>query len=536
MVGVAQRLPYGDSACNGVLKVADAIRAWLRVLDEFNRVITVINGTGWGKSFTVIQLLQMFRGVYFLCEDIDTRDHEGLAVQPTWKTMIETLKNPPQDMLNKYHTIKAARTFVADRIVRCVCEAAKRFPTAADLFDAQCDDGFTFMGELQKQWEATHGASPSRKMKEVYFGIGDAAQATVPSPSAITNGARSVVATSTEDVVNPASANPPTTPQQPPKGILKKTSPLHGQAQDEQAQEDRSSTDEAAEGRSTPLLIFFDEASGLVMPGIDSRDEASPMRCLMRAVNISEENVAACVLSTSSRLYDLCPGHKSSSKETLKKDYPPIVGQVVFPDVFWDHGCFALGRPLWGATLLALQQQKTNAKPLFNLMELAQKLLLGENKKTRDESDKLRGREALVACRLSMNPYDLQATLFVENHLATACEAVEQDESVVIRATYHSEPIVAEASAYLTTFHQSKGLPKYNLATILDNMLRQAQSSPLNFNLGDCGEFAVMAALMYSLDELRYRLMDHGKYLESEEHSFSMPLSVMKLLQPLLNY
>jgi len=103
------------------------------VQDIFSRqggyfnIITLVNSSCVGKTRAILEYAKTHRVVYFLCKDV----FHGLKMPTIFSKMLERWMKEEAD---------GARESVADKILDCLFEAAKNFPDATDLNNAQFQD------------------------------------------------------------------------------------------------------------------------------------------------------------------------------------------------------------------------------------------------------------------------------------------------------------------------------------------------------------------------------------------------------------
>lgn len=256
---------------------------------------------------------------------------------------------------------------------------------------------------------------------------------------------------------------------------------------------------------SSPLIVIFDEIVVLStrhnnFPSAATTDQSrdSPIRCLLRRIEAFKPCLIGIILSTTSNLNTVVPGHVGSDRDmgVRTKDTSPLIDFIFMDLARTHHLCshvFAMGRPLWYASYARLQDWT-------EVVLYAQKLLLGVERRSRmiaHETVDNDGLLALVLCRHSMGLRSSKADSFMCNHLALLVELGE--EGTTLRSKYLSEPILAEASAHATTF----GDANTSMDAVLGALVAHNCLSLVDVNVGDVGELAAAVALTHSIDMLR---------------------------------
>jgi hypothetical protein len=277
---------------------------------------------------------------------------------------------------------------------------------------------------------------------------------------------------------------PPTSPVDP-----KKPSPAN-------ASTPAQSSDDAR------LLIVFDEATGL-------GEGYHALRRVLRS-----QNVIGIFLDTSSKLTTFLPAGEASDRsaglgELLLPifDFPANdVAATVESQPF--AKLFTKGRPLWSLQL----KHRCDHQNLDELVRFAaHKLAPAAGRNSLDLC-------AMFVCRFGMGPHSELAADLAASNLATLV-AISRDRKTVL-AKYHSEPVLAEASALLT--YETKDL----LLDVLGNVADQLDGNFLSAAKGDRGEVAAAAALGYLADKLR----EPKKKYHASDSNFSKPCPVLDLL------
>jgi hypothetical protein len=255
----------------------------------------------------------------------------------------------------------------------------------------------------------------------------------------------------------------------------------------------KKETDEASPKSSPPepLVVVFDEALCLTEDKEDHNCH-SPYRCIRRSLKTL--GLIGIFLDTSGKLHISVPDNASSDRQAgIGIFAPPIFEIDTFDDFRNDNAhAFFFGRPLW-----KMQWEHRLASDYEGLVKFACHKLLPEPMRTTSS-----GLCALFVCRFGLQARRSLADKLVANHMATLVSVSDDRETVV--TTYKSEPILAEAAAYLTTYG---GVPTLDvLKAVKDNLAE----SLLQCNKGDRVEVAAAAWLGLSLDAVRSKKTDYN--------------------------
>ena len=261
------------------------------------------------------------------------------------------------------------------------------------------------------------------------------------------------------------------------------------------------------------LIIVFDEA--VFLSPIEAPTELlGPLRCLIRLINATK--LIGVFLSTSSTCAHVHPGHLGSRQASLA-DYPPIIN-ICFVDLYKGHRFF-LGRPLW------YQKYKDFGSSFCYLVSFVRGLLLQPHSKSRN-SDLVHC--ALFFCRFLNGAILADVDYFVGHHLATLSYfQVNEKREFLLRATYNSEPIIAETSAFITSLSG-----QYSPETVLSCVCSVIhKGTVVEQSLGDRGELSIAAGLMYTMDALRFNKIGERNYdPDKDDQSFSSDIPCLEFL------
>lgn len=251
------------------------------------------------------------------------------------------------------------------------------------------------------------------------------------------------------------------------------------------------------------LLVAFDESSALAAGANDS--VRSPYRCIRS--QLKELKILGIFLDTFGSMKDFLPENtKNSDRSTGLGRFQPPVFEIDTFDTFTDHFLF-LGRPLW-----KMQWLYRNDKNHTKLVEFA------AHKLHRGRTD---GLVAMFLCRFGLNPIGDLATRLVASHMATLV-AVSVDRKILV-TKYKSEPILSEASSYLSEYCSKK-------LDVLQEVNIGLRSQILTAAKGDRGEIAAAAWFGYTLDGIR---KVNGAEYDAERHSLSREVDVLQFVKAL---
>jgi len=243
------------------------------------------------------------------------------------------------------------------------------------------------------------------------------------------------------------------------------------------------------------FLIIFDEAH-----------ELGERLMAELKLALDDHNLIGIFLSTLGNLDEMIP-QKRSSRTTMMTSAPPVTFLNTF-DLYSDEEKFFLGRPLWKNWFLQTRKSKEE------LVHFAVTKLCGGG------NDHLNHAAlSLFMCRFGgLNPVDyFQATLFVNNCMATYVKLEvgyddQDNRSVTCLVTYPSEPILVEASAFLTSSFNKNDNPM-NREDLLTSVKTSINSkSIVKVHKGDVGELMASALICFTLDSLREKLKKDLNY------------------------
>jgi len=258
------------------------------------------------------------------------------------------------------------------------------------------------------------------------------------------------------------------------------------------------------------LVVVFDESKILAME--DSQTVKSAYRCLR--AELRRESAIGVFLDTFGSTSLFLPEDAPSDRETGIGFFPPPVFEIDTFDEFKDHFLF-LGRPLW-----KMNWQYRHDQDFTELVKFAAHKLCPANIASPKD-----GYVALFLCRYGLNPSGELAKRLVASHLATLV-GVSVDRKQLL-TKYKSEPILAEASAYLTTCGS---------VNLHENVLLEVRSlignKVLTSAKGDRGEIAAAAWFGYTLDRLRQKTTSCDKY-NAERTSLSREIDVLQFIEAL---
>jgi len=257
----------------------------------------------------------------------------------------------------------------------------------------------------------------------------------------------------------------------------------------------READDHSIDG--TPMVIVFDEADGLLR-GLNVDDEGCPLRCIQRACDAC--GIVSIYLSTTSRIQRI-QSMEISTRRPLRTFIKPFV-DVVQHDLYPDH-LFQLGRPMWHHNWKNQCVEDYSA-----LVNFAKSKLIGNG-----IDDKKTAMCALFALRFGMRPTSSATETFVSNHMAilTDLESVTEMDVQSSRFTgtciWLSEPILAEASCYLTSYNKS-----FKRIDVLRTIKQELESGLIAPLVGDKGEVLAAALFGFTMDALRQKNNKDNSY------------------------
>jgi hypothetical protein len=264
-----------------------------------------------------------------------------------------------------------------------------------------------------------------------------------------------------------------------------------------------SSTDVTASVLIKPLIIIFDEAHTLSITSSPGGDN-SPIRQICRIINSRINGLHAIGIVVSTKRYIL--------------NYPPI-NQICIINKFTDN-IILRGRPLW-KTIHTYYDGDFN-----KVVQYALRRLVNVNGMKEHQLDPI---IALFAARFALYPAGELADRMVANHLATLVNVDETNDGRFLTVKYHSEPILAEASAWITSSLSTNYEVKYSLIECLETLhnklvLLDSEGEFLNPNISDIGELIAAVALAFSADRTRISSMNEAR-LEYDANDVNCTLS-----------
>ena len=270
---------------------------------------------------------------------------------------------------------------------------------------------------------------------------------------------------------------------------------------------------------STPLVIIFDEADGLLLE-VSVNNEECPLRCIQRACDAC--GIVSIYLSTTSRVQRI-HSMAISLRRPLRTFIEPFI-EVVQHDLYQDH-LFHLGRPLWFHNW-----ENQCGKDYRDLVNLAKAKIVGKL-----NGDKETAKCALFALRFGMRPSSAATETFVSNHMAILTHLepdmdMENDSESRFTGTccWLSEPILAEASCFLTTYDKL-----FSRKIVLSTIRQKLDSGLIAPSVGDKGEVLAAALFGFTMDVLRESVIQEvvNYNPNSFGSSMSAPISLVVFLR-----
>ena len=218
----------------------------------------------------------------------------------------------------------------------------------------------------------------------------------------------------------------------------------------------------------------------------------------MKALKLELDNF----LSTNGHLNTMIP--TAQSFRTTPRNYIQPVTLLYTFDLYEDKcNKFFLGRPLWYQMYLKWNKMYPDSDHLTELVRFAVGKLSG-SKSIQPESIAL----SAFMCRFGgLTPVSEDAASnFVTNHMATTYCDIEvnfdgtKKRHVNCEITYPSEPILVEASAYLTSKFNTSGSREEHLRFVKMSIFSQSYLASLK---GDVGELMANVLMCYTLDIIR---------------------------------
>ena len=267
-------------------------------------------------------------------------------------------------------------------------------------------------------------------------------------------------------------------------------------------------------------IIVFDEAEGLIDVGLYAP--------LQRA--LSQFPVVGIFLSTNSSIDAPLekPLQVSVASRRAKMDMlhvPPFV-QVCNTDLVINPALL-LGRPLWNSQYLYRL-----GKNMTSLVEYAALKLVGGSF-SKDEANYRLQCLSLIGSRYSIQPNLRIGGEFVCKYMATLLQADFVAENIMCRTAYSSEPILAEASAWLMNLSKKEDFLMKTVVQCVSDVFTGADTL-VDSSKGDRGEIAMAIAIGSTLDRIRSAKVKVTTYDANQvKSSMSMPISVRDFLNAL---
>ena len=236
----------------------------------------------------------------------------------------------------------------------------------------------------------------------------------------------------------------------------------------------------------------------------------SPYRCVRRV--LKHFGLIGVFLDTSGKLHVFAPESSSSDRETGIGKFAPPIFEIDTFDQFRNNDqteLFFFGRPLW-----RMQWQYRLRESFDSLVEFAAHKLLPPQLQKSPE-----GLCAVFICRFGLQPRKELADSLVANHMATLVDVSEDRQAVEIH--YKSEPILSEASAWLTSYGGVAA------GDVMQQVSDKLNSNVLKSDKGDRGEVAAAAWLGFSLDTVRKKDTDYN----AATSNLSREVEVLEFLQ-----
>ena len=450
----------------------------------YYRCLAVVGSPGSGKSKNVLKLGETIPLVYLLCDSKQIQNGMKASPNPVVTFMLKTLREAPLPNRQK----------IAFKIVESIRAAAAEFDTPGELAKAHWAEDHKMNGPLfdsiGKHFKIISDHTPD-KLKDVSFAADAHYYEAFPEESPNL----SVVS-------------------HPIKSALKEVSP---------------------EAVNKVLVIAFDEAYNLGEVSELQVQQAlfsTPLRTLQRAINDSSvnRNIFGLFLSTSCNYSRLVPGHTSSHRVTDQVDPPLVLGVLSF-DVFGskDEWLF-FGRPLWrqvhnyqdigvGGENKMLMMVRFASRMLTN--ELGSLEFAGHDKSVLNVNTAA----AIFCCRISMNIISSKADVLTSHHMGNMISELTITGERIKKVVYYSEPALAEASSWLTSYRDAFSPERIVACLFL------GRDNIVDYSKGDLGEIVAIASILYTLDNIRLSYFKAAYDPSDLLTSFSAPVSVLDLLR-----
>ena len=466
----------------------------------YYRCLAVVGSPGSGKSKNVLKLGETVPLVYLLCDSKQIQNGMKASPNPVVTFMLKTLRDAPLPNRQK----------IAFKIVESIRAAAAEFDTPGELAKAHWTEDHKMNGPLfdsiGKHFKIISESTPD-KLKVVSFAA-DAHYHEVfseesPNLSVVSHHKKSALKEESPEAVSHHK-----------KSALKEVSP---------------------EAVTKVLVIAFDEAYNLGEEVSKLQGQqalfSTPLRTLQRAINDSSvnTNIFGLFLSTSCNYSRLVPGHTSSHRVTDQVDPPLVLGVLSF-DVFGskDEWLF-FGRPLWRQVHNYQDIGVGGENKMLMMVRFASRMLtneLGSLEFAGHVKSELNVNTAaaIFCCRISMNIISSKADVLTSHHMGNMISELTITGERIKKVVYYSEPALAEASSWLTSYRDAFSPEKIVACLFLgsDNIV--------DYSKGDLGEIVAIASILYTLDNIRRSNFTAAYDPSNLLTSFSAPVSVLDLL------
>ena len=484
---MARKQPRISTAMNDLLEVRykpsksiESLKALCRTVAEsttgnYEHYFCIINSSGTGKTKLALELLKSdgFRGIYLLGKDIDNG----------WTSnMLTFIGNCPVSSTTSNSDVESYCYRFIDLLTKLI-DNTTEFPQNTDLFYAQFDGNL-----LSASFEARLAGPPSTSK--------------VGKPSPSKEYADSLC---TDEKVDATSSS------------LFNSSSASASASSSSSSSPKSSSSASSVPRSVRVIVF-DEAEGL----IDARLYAPLQRALMKFP------VVGIFLSTNSSIDVLeKPRPVSGASIRAKRGVvhvPPFV--CVNSTDLVPRPALLLGRPLWNS-----QYVFRLGRNMTDLVEYAALKLVG-GKLSKDEANYRLQCLSLIGSRYSIQPNYRIGGEFVCKYMATLFQAEFVADNIMCRTGYPSEPILAEASAWLMNLSKEEVFSLKAVVQCVSEVFTGADTL-VDSSKGDRGEIAMAIAIGCTLDRLRCAKLSTTYDANQLQSSLSMPVSVRDFLSAL---
>jgi len=451
----------------------------------YYRCLAVVGSPGSGKSKNVLKLGEAIPLVYLLCDSKQIQNGMKASPNPVVTFMLKTLREAPLPNRQK----------IAFKIVESIRAAAAEFDTPGELAKAHWAEDHKMTGPLfdsiGKHFKIISDNTPE-KLKDVSFAADAHYYKAFPEESPNQSGV-----------------------SHPIKSTIKEVSP---------------------EAVNEVLVIAFDEAYNLGEVSELQGQQAffsTPLRTLQRAINDSSvnRNIFGLFLSTSCNYSRLVPGHTSSHRVTDQVDPPLVLGVLSF-DVFGskDEWLF-FGRPLWRQVYNYQDIGVGGENKMLMMVRFASRMLTNELGSLEfaghDKFAKLNVNTAaaIFCCRISINIISSKADVLTSHHMGNMISELTITGERIKKVVYYSEPALAEASSWLTSYRDAFSPERIVACLFLGN------DNIVDHSKGDRGEIVAIASILYTLDNIRLSSFKAAYDPSDLLSSFSAPVSVLDLLR-----